>query len=76
MEKLTKDAKRLESTLFRAMSLIYKVYQLKYPKLEYKSSLSKVEIAELRGIIYKPQNLKSCIKPDGGMIFLGKRLLS
>lgn len=74
--KYSASAKKLEKNLSRAMQIIFKIYSVKYPKLEYKTKLSKFEIAKLRGLEgYVPQNPKSGIRPDGGMIFLEDKLL-
>ena len=75
-KKYTDSAKKLEKNLSRAMEMVFSIYKVRYPALEFKTVLSKFEIAKLRGLSnYNPQNAKSNIRPDGGMIFLDGKLL-
>lgn len=76
MKKYSESAKKLEKNLSKAMDIVFNIYKVKYPQLEFKTLLSKFEIARLRGLVgYNPQNSKSNIRPDGGMIFLNGKLL-
>jgi hypothetical protein len=75
-KKYTEGAKTLEKSLSTAMAKVFKIYKTQFPELEFKTVLTKFEIAKLRGLTnYNPSNPKSCIKPDGGMIFLGNKLV-
>ena len=75
-KKYTEGAKTLEKSLSTAMTTVFNIYKSQYPELEFKTVLTKYEIAKKRGLPnYLPANPKSCIKPDGGMIFLGDKLV-
>jgi hypothetical protein len=75
-KKYTDSAKKLEKNLSRAMEMVFFIYKVRYPTLEFKTVLSKFEIAKLRGLSnYNPQNAKSNIRPDGGMLFLDNKLV-